>query len=131
MAQSTHQFTPLPVPPNGLWCSKALGGGTVDVPSLDNRVLRVPLKEVVRPGYERLVANEGRQYLRAASLPVSPRAIVVSLPAPLLCHPVPSLHFPIPSSADAAYPGLTAPAPPSRRHAQQQDRGQGQPAAAL
>ncbi|PRW61391.1 dnaJ-like protein subfamily B member 4-like isoform B [Chlorella sorokiniana] len=39
--------------------SKALGGGTVDVPSLDNRVLRVPLKEVVRPGYERLVANEG------------------------------------------------------------------------
>jgi DnaJ family protein B protein 4 len=39
--------------------SKALGGGTVDVPSLDNRVLRVPLKEVVRPGYERVVPGEG------------------------------------------------------------------------
>ena len=40
-------------------CSKALGGGAVDVPSLDNRILRVPLKEVVRPGYERVVVGEG------------------------------------------------------------------------
>ncbi|EFN59562.1 hypothetical protein CHLNCDRAFT_18104 [Chlorella variabilis] len=39
--------------------SKALGGGTIDIPSLDNRVLRVPLKEVVRPGYERVVVGEG------------------------------------------------------------------------
>lgn len=39
--------------------SKALGGGSVDVPSLDNRILRVPLKEVVRPGYERVVSGEG------------------------------------------------------------------------
>ena len=29
---------------------KALSGGTVDVPSLDGRILRVPLKEVVTPG---------------------------------------------------------------------------------
>ena len=40
-------------------CSKALGGGTVDVRTLDGRTLRVPLKEVVRPGYERVVAGEG------------------------------------------------------------------------
>lgn len=38
---------------------KALGGGTIDVPSLDGRILRVPLKEVVRPGYERVVTGEG------------------------------------------------------------------------
>lgn len=29
------------------------------MPSLDNRVLRVPLKEVLRPGYERVVVGEG------------------------------------------------------------------------
>ncbi|KAL4424051.1 hypothetical protein ABPG75_001352 [Micractinium tetrahymenae] len=41
--------------------SKALGGGTVDVHTLDSqpRVLRVPLREVVRPGYERVVQGEG------------------------------------------------------------------------
>lgn len=39
----------------------------MDVPSLDNRVLRVPLKEVVRPGYERLVANEGGRESNACS----------------------------------------------------------------
>jgi hypothetical protein len=40
-------------------CSKALGGGPIDIKALDNRVLRVPLKEVVRPGYERVVVGEG------------------------------------------------------------------------
>jgi hypothetical protein len=40
-------------------CSKALGGGIADVLTLDGRKLRVPLKEVVRPGYERVVAGEG------------------------------------------------------------------------
>lgn len=40
--------------------AKALtAGSSVDVPSLDNRVLRVPLREVVTPGYERVVRGEG------------------------------------------------------------------------
>lgn len=40
--------------------AKALTAGTtVDVPTLDNRVLRVPLREVVTPGYVRVVKNEG------------------------------------------------------------------------
>ena len=43
----------------GIGLAQALGGGTVDVPTLDGRILRVPLKEVVTPGYERLVKNEG------------------------------------------------------------------------
>jgi DnaJ family protein B protein 4 len=34
-------------------------GNTVDVKSLDNRILRVPLKEVITSGYERVVQNEG------------------------------------------------------------------------
>ena len=34
-------------------------GNTIDVKALDNRILRVPLKEVVKPGYERIVKNEG------------------------------------------------------------------------
>jgi len=39
---------------------KALtAGATVDVPALDNRILRVPLREVVTPGYTRVVKNEG------------------------------------------------------------------------
>jgi DnaJ homolog subfamily B member 4 len=38
----------------------ALTGGSIDVPSLDaDRTLRVPLKEVITPGYERVVKNEG------------------------------------------------------------------------
>ena len=45
--------------------AKALGGGTVDVPSLDGRVLRVPLKEVVTPGYERVVKGEGMPVSKA------------------------------------------------------------------
>ncbi len=40
--------------------TKALTSGvSVDVPTLDNRILRVPLKEVVSPGYIRVVPNEG------------------------------------------------------------------------
>ena len=40
--------------------AKALiAGSSVDVPSLDNRILRVPLREVVNPGYERVVGGEG------------------------------------------------------------------------
>jgi len=40
--------------------TKALTAGvTVDIPTLDNRVLRVPLREVVYPGYERVVKSEG------------------------------------------------------------------------
>lgn len=34
-------------------------GNKIDIKSLDNRILRVPLKEVIKPGYERVVANEG------------------------------------------------------------------------
>ena len=30
----------------GIQLDKALSGGTIDVPTLDNRVLRIPLKEV-------------------------------------------------------------------------------------
>lgn len=39
--------------------TRALCGGSIDVPALDNRVLRIPLKEVVTPGYERVVKGEG------------------------------------------------------------------------
>lgn len=40
--------------------AKALTAGTtIDIPSLDNRVLRVPLREVVTPGFERVVRGEG------------------------------------------------------------------------
>lgn len=52
-----------PSPPHrAQFCSKALGGGSVDVHTLDSqpRILRVPLREVVRPGYERVVAGEGK-----------------------------------------------------------------------
>ena len=46
--------------------TKALTAGTsVDVPSLDNRVLRVPLREVVTPGYVRVVKGEGMPRSRA------------------------------------------------------------------
>lgn len=34
-------------------------GNKIDIKSLDNRILRVPLKEVIKPGYERVVPNEG------------------------------------------------------------------------
>lgn len=44
---------------------KALSGGTIDVPTLDNRVLRIPLKEVVTPSHERLVKNEGMPLSKA------------------------------------------------------------------
>lgn len=37
----------------------ALCGGKIDIPMLDDRTLRVPLKEVVTPSYERVVPNEG------------------------------------------------------------------------
>lgn len=47
--------------------AKALAGGTIDVPTLDARVLRVPLKEVVTPGYERVVVGEGMPVSRAAA----------------------------------------------------------------
>lgn len=33
----------------GIRLDKALAGGTIDVPTLDNRILRIPLKEVVTP----------------------------------------------------------------------------------
>lgn len=46
--------------------AKALiAGVTVDVPSLDNRILRVPLRDVVYPGYERVVKNEGMPISKA------------------------------------------------------------------
>ena len=37
----------------------------MDVPSLDNRILRVPLKEVVAPGAERVVRGEGMPLSKA------------------------------------------------------------------
>lgn len=40
-------------------------GTTVDVPSLDNRILRVSLKEVVADGYERVVRGEGMPVSKA------------------------------------------------------------------
>lgn len=43
----------------GITLEQALCGGKIDVPTLDGRILRVPLKEVVHPGYVRLVPNEG------------------------------------------------------------------------
>ena len=55
-------MAPSLLPPCRIPLSKALGGGTIDVPTLDpGRVLRVPLKEVVRPGYERVVPGEGEE----------------------------------------------------------------------
>ena len=39
--------------------AQALTDSKVDVPALDGRILRVPLKEVVTPGAERVVKNEG------------------------------------------------------------------------
>ena len=46
--------------------SKALiAGVTVDIPSLDGRILRIPLREVVYPGYERVVKNEGMPISKA------------------------------------------------------------------
>ena len=45
---------------------QALTAGTsVDVPSLDGRILRVPLKEVVSQGYERVVRGEGMPITKA------------------------------------------------------------------
>lgn len=40
-------------------------GGTVDVPTLDGRILRVPLREVVTPNYERVVRGEGMPVSKA------------------------------------------------------------------
>lgn len=41
----------------------ALCEGSIDIPALDaGRTLRVPLKEVVTPGYRRVVKNEGMPY---------------------------------------------------------------------
>lgn len=37
----------------------ALTESKIDVPALDGRVLRVPLREVALPGSERVVKNEG------------------------------------------------------------------------
>jgi DnaJ-class molecular chaperone len=42
-----------------IYLSKALTEGKIDVPHLDGRTLRVPLKEVVTPGYTRRVKGEG------------------------------------------------------------------------
>jgi hypothetical protein len=71
-AAVAHDARPNPslLPPLPRPRSKALGGGTVDVPSLDNRVLRVPLKEVVRPGYERVVPGEGGPLLPPLPCPL-------------------------------------------------------------
>lgn len=114
----------LPTPPLlVLWRSKALGGGSVDVPSLDKRVLRVPLKEVVRPGYVRVVSGEGARGagLRCAcavdgdaggASATEPRRLAPATPA------LPTAH-------------LRSPAPAPRRHAQQQERAEGRPAPAL
>lgn len=38
---------------------KALCGGTVDVPTLDDRVITVPITEVISPGYTKCVVGEG------------------------------------------------------------------------
>ncbi|KAK9812518.1 hypothetical protein WJX73_005505 [Symbiochloris irregularis] len=43
----------------GINLSTALTEGKIDIPALDGRTLRVPLKEVVHPGYVRTVTNEG------------------------------------------------------------------------
>ena len=43
----------------GINLSTALCEGKIDITALDGRTLRVPLKEVVHPGYQRLVAKEG------------------------------------------------------------------------
>ncbi|KAG7673823.1 hypothetical protein Ndes2526B_g02703 [Nannochloris sp. 'desiccata'] len=52
--------------------TKALTAGvTVDVPTLDNRVLRVPLREVIYPGYERVVKSEGMPISKRGAPPGS------------------------------------------------------------
>ena len=43
----------------GVGLSTALCEGKIDVPALDGRTLRVPLKEVAHPGYQRVVVGEG------------------------------------------------------------------------
>ena len=43
----------------GVPLATALCEGKIDVPALDGRTLRVPLKEVVYSGYERTVVGEG------------------------------------------------------------------------
>lgn len=43
----------------GINLATALCEGKIDVPALDGRVLRVPLKEVVTPDYVRVVLGEG------------------------------------------------------------------------
>ncbi|CAN4076587.1 unnamed protein product [Withania somnifera] len=39
--------------------SEALGGTTVNLTTLDGRALAIPVNEIVRPGYELVVAKEG------------------------------------------------------------------------
>lgn len=74
--------------------SKALGGGSVDVHTLDSqpRILRVPLREVVRPGYERVVAGEGKLRVLQGMMrdalhlrPVLPSCLGPSAGAPARC----------------------------------------------
>eukprot|EP00884_Botryococcus_braunii_P006074 jgi/Botrbrau1/15468/Bobra.43_2s0090.1 len=43
----------------------ALTDSKVDIPAIDGRILRVPLKEVVTPGYVRTVKNEGMPISKA------------------------------------------------------------------
>lgn len=38
---------------------QALTGGDIKVPTLDGRTLTVPITEVISPGYEKQVMNEG------------------------------------------------------------------------
>lgn len=39
--------------------AEAIGGTTVDVTTLDNRTLSVPVTKIVSPGYEHVVSGEG------------------------------------------------------------------------
>lgn len=38
---------------------QALSGTTVQVITLDNRTLNIPINEIVSPGYQKIVPNEG------------------------------------------------------------------------
>lgn len=46
---------------------QALSGTTVQVVTLDNRTLNIPINEIVSPGYQKIVPNEGMPARPASS----------------------------------------------------------------
>ena len=50
---------PPPPPPTHTHMHQALTGGAIEVPTLDGRTIRVPINEIVSPGYCKRVVGEG------------------------------------------------------------------------